>query len=365
MCQRDWPSARGPHVSGGRLLVTLLVMTLPLAACTAAGSGAAPAATPAPAAAAPSEAPAAIPVAVGYSSLSDANLGLWIAQDAGLFAQNGLAVQDFLYITSGTLTVQALIGNNVQFAAAGSDAIIDAVLHGSDLAMIAGASNKFDFALIAGGDIQSGDDLRAKRVGISKIGSSSDFAARTALQQLGLDPDNDVTILQIGGTGARLSALQSGAIDATVEIPPTLFEAENLGYHVVLDLANTGVEYEEGPISTTRDMIQNHPDTVRRFIRAYLEGIHRMKTDKQLAMQVSSHYTHTTDPDILEKSWERFAQYSIPQVPYITDTAVETVLKELGATDAAAGAAKPSQFYDNAFLKQAEDSGFVKQLYGS
>jgi ABC-type nitrate/sulfonate/bicarbonate transport system substrate-binding protein len=304
-------------------------------------------------------------VTIGYSSLSDANLGLWVAKDAGLFEQNGLAVQDFPYITSGTLTVQALIGGNVQFAAAGSDAIIDAVLHGSDVAMIAGASNKFDFALIAGNDVQSADDLRGKRVGISKIGSSSDFAARTALQQLGLDPDKDVIILQIGGTGARLSALQSGAIDATVEIPPTLFEAENLGYHVVLDLANIGVEYEEGPMSTTRDMIKNHPDTVQRFIRAYLAGIHRMKTDKQFAMQASSHYTHTTDPDILEKSWERFAEHSIPQVPYITDTAIETVLNELASTDSAAASAKPSQFYDNDFLKQAEASGYVRQLYGS
>src|SRR5579884_1627106 len=361
MRQRGWPGYRGSSMAGGMLLIALL-----LAACTKAAPAAPPpAAGPAPTATpAPSQAPAAIPVTIGYSSLSDSNLGLWVAQDAGLFAQNGLAVQDFPYITSGTLTVQALIGGNVQFAAAGSDAVVDAVLHGSDLAMIAGASNKFDFALIAGGDIQSGDDLRGKRIGISKIGSSSDFSARTALQHLGLDPDNDVTILQIGGTGARLSALQSGAIDATVEIPPTLFEAENQGYHVVLDLASIGVEYEEGPISTTQDMITNHPDTVQRFIRAYLAGIHRMKTDKQFAIQVSSHYTHMADPDILDKSWERFAQQSIPRVPYITDAAIETVLKERASTDSTAATTKPSQFYDNRFLKEAEDSGFVARLYG-
>jgi NitT/TauT family transport system substrate-binding protein len=333
--------------------------TAPQAAAPAAPSGAG-----APASAAPTAPPNRIPVKIGYGSLTDNNLGLWVAKEAGLFEQQGLDVTDFPLIEGGTLSIQALIGGDIQFVLAGTSGIIVAALGGADLVAVAGASNKFDFALIAVSEIRSGPELRGKRVGISRFGSSSDFAARTALQHFGLDPDRDATILQIGGTAARIGAMQSGAVEAAPEIAPALLTAKKLGFNMLVDLAEIGIPYQVGPISTTRSLMNESPETVRRVVRGYLAGIHRMKTDKTYAMSVSSKYLQVDDPEILSESWQHFAQGSIAEVPYITDDGLQPVLTELAATNPAAAAATPSQFYDNRFLKEAEDSGFVRQLYG-
>jgi NitT/TauT family transport system substrate-binding protein len=334
------------------------------AAPQAGAPASAPAGTGAPTRAAPTAPPDRIPVKIGYGSLTDNNLGLWVAKEAGLFEQQGLDVTDFPLIEGGTLSIQALIGGDIQFVLAGTSGIIVAALGGADLVAVAGASNKFDFALISVPEIRSGAELRGKRVGISRFGSSSDFAARTALQQFGLDPDRDATILQIGGTAARIGAMQSGAIEAAPEIAPALLTAKKLGFNMLVDLAEIGVPYQVGPISTTRSLMNESPETVRRVVRGYLAGIHRMKTDKPYAMSVSSKYLQVDDPEILSESWQHFAQGSIAEVPYISDDGLQPVLTELAPTNAAAAAATPSQFYDNRFLKEAEDSGFVKRLYG-
>jgi NitT/TauT family transport system substrate-binding protein len=303
-------------------------------------------------------------VRIGYGSITGNNLGLWMAHDAGLFAEQGLDVVDFPLIEGGTLVIQSLIAGDVQFVLAGSSGIIAAVLRGAELQMIAGASNKFDFALIAAPGIRTGDDLRGKRVGVSRFGSSSDFAARIALDHLGLDPNRDVTMLQVGGTSARLGALQSGAIDAAPQIAPALLTAQKLGFNMLVDLATLGVPYEGGPISTTRAIATENPELARRMIRSYLAGIHRMKTDKALALEVSRRYLQTDDQAILEESWEHFALKVIPEVPYLVEAALQSVLRELATEDPQAATARPDQFYDNRFLREAEDNGFVRQLYG-
>jgi NitT/TauT family transport system substrate-binding protein len=230
--------------------------------------------------------------------------------------------------------------------------------------MVAGASNKFDFALMSQAHIRTPAELRGGRVGVSRFGSSSDFAARTGLQYLGLDPDRDVSMLQIGGTSARLGAMQSGALEAAPEIAPAKLTAGKLGFNILVDLAEIGVPYQVGPMATTRTLVAQSPETVRRFVRGYLAGIHRLKTDKAFSLEVSRRYLHSDDPEVLEANWEYFALHAIPEVPYIADDGLAPVLQELAASDPLAAAARPDQFYDNQFLRQAEESGYIKQLYG-
>jgi NitT/TauT family transport system substrate-binding protein len=351
-------------------VITVLLVALIVTACTA-STPASPA--PAPAASAPSAATAAqvperpvdkIPVRIGYGSLTGSNLPLWIAKDQGLLEQYGIEVVEFPLIEGGTLVIQALLAGDLDFALAGSSGLIAAGLRGADPVMIAGASNKFDFALMARPEIRTPADLRGKNVGISRFGSSSDFAARAALQRLGLDPDRDVTILQIGGTNQRIAAMQAGAIDAAPEIAPALLTAQRLGYTLLIDLAETGVPYEVGPMATTRTFINKNREAVRRFVYGYLAGVHRLKTDKAVAMETTKRYIHTDDPEILEATWAHFALHSIPELPYLTETTLAPVLQELAATEPQAANVRLDQFYDNSFLKEAEDNGFVRRLYG-
>ena len=357
-------------VSRWWLWLAVLLGALALGACaspaTPAPSSSAPAAS-APAAAAPAAAtapsPTPIPVRIGYGSISGNNLGLWIAKDAGYFEQQGLAVLDFPLVEGGTLSIQSLIAGDIQFVLAGSSGIMAAVLRGADLVMVAGASNKFDFALMSQANIRTADALRGGRVGVSRFGSSSDFAARTALQYLGLDPDRDVSMLQVGGTAARLGAMQSGALEAAPEIAPATHTARKLGFNIMVDLSQIGVPYQVGPMSTSRALVAQSPETVRRFVRAYLAGIHRLKTDKAFSLEVGRHYLQTDDLEVLEETWDYYMRV-IPEVPYISDDGLAAVLQELAASDPQAASARLDQFYDNRFLQEAEASGYVRQLYG-
>ena len=305
-----------------------------------------------------------MPVRMGYGSITGNNLGLWVAKDGGHFEQQGIDVTDFPLIEGGTLSIQALVGGDIQFVLAGTSGIIAAVLGGADLVMVAGASNKFDFALLSIPSVRTAADIPGKKVGISRFGSSSDFAARTAIQYLGLDPDRDVQIIQIGGTAARLGAMQSGGIELAPEIAPALLTARKLGFNLLVDLAAIGVPYQVGPISTARSVLTGNPEMVRRVVRGYLAGIHRMKTDKEFAIEVARRYLQEDDRETLDATWQHFAQGSIPDVPYITDDGLVPVLQELADTDPRAASSRPDQFYDNRFLREAEDSGFVRQLYG-
>jgi NitT/TauT family transport system substrate-binding protein len=368
------PAPRGAVLCAVAALTLLACTTpstpAPKAAAPAAGQ---PAAAPAGAAPAPTQpavqaappAPAErIPIRVAYSSLSGNNLALWVAKDGGLFEQQGVEITDFPLIEAGTTAVQALVGGDIQFALAGSSAVMGAELQGADLVMLAGASNTFDFAILAIPEIRTPEEVRGKRVGISRFGSSSDFAVRIGLQRLGLDPERDVTILQIGGTSARLSAMQSGAIEVAPEIAPALVTARKLGFSMLIDLAAAGVPYQVGPVSARRALVAENPDLVRRVVRAYLAGIHRMKTDKDLAFESIRRYTREDDREVLEETWQHFAVRSIPEVPYMTDEALALVRDELAAQDRSAQSVPLSRFYDNRFLREAEDSGFVRQLYG-
>ncbi len=347
------------------LWLGLVLGTFAIGACASAAPPAASTPVAVGAAAAPAgSTPTPIPVRIGVGSVAGNNLGLWVTKDGGYFEEQGLDVVDFPLIEGGTLIIQSLVAGDLQFVLAGSSGVIAAALRGADIVMVAGASNKFDFALMSQANIRTADDLRGGRVGVSRFGSSSDFAARTALQYLGLDPERDVSVLQVGGTGARLGAMESGGLEATAEIAPVQITARRLGYNVLVDLAEVGVPYQVGPMSTTRTLTAQSPETVERFVRAYLAGIHRMKTDKAFSLEVSGHYLHADDPDVLEASWEHFALHSIPEVPYIHDEELAPVLQELAANDPQAATARPDQFYDNRFLQQAEASGFVKQLYG-
>jgi NitT/TauT family transport system substrate-binding protein len=387
-----WTRQRGRNaVVCGLIALTLLACTAqntpaPKASAPSAGNapaqasgGAAPSAggqpggTPAQAGGAPQAGtqPAApttpverMPVRIGYGSVTGNNLGLWVAKDGGHFEQQGLDVTDFPLIEGGTLSIQALVGGDIQFVLAGTSGIIAAVLSGADLVMVAGASNKFDFALLSIPSVRTAEDVRGKKVGISRFGSSSDFAARTAIQYLGLDPDKDVTIIQIGGTAARIGAMQTGAIELAPEISPALLTARKLGFNLLVDLAAIGVPYQVGPISTARAVMTSNPEMVRRVVRGYLAGIHRMKTDKEFAIEVLRRYTADDDRENLEASWQYFTQVAIADVPYISDDGLQPVLKELAETDPRAASSRPDQFYDNRFLREAEESGFVRQLYG-
>src|SRR5438128_3843666 len=162
----------------------------------------------------------AAPIRVAYSTISGAMGPLWIAHDLGIFSRYGLEVQ-LLYIGGGSVATQALLGGDVQFVRLGANAVIQASLRGANVKMIANTINTLVFSLMSRPEIQSAKDLKGKKVGVTRLGGSTDFALELALKKWGFRRGSDVAVIQTGGMPQLLGAITGGVVDAGVISPPT------------------------------------------------------------------------------------------------------------------------------------------------
>ncbi|MGH7930685.1 MAG: ABC transporter substrate-binding protein [Candidatus Binatia bacterium] len=303
-------------------------------------------------------------VNVAYSSISGNNATLWVTQEKGFFRKYGLDVQAVL-IESGSTTVQSLLSGEISFAHMAGAAVMQSNLRGSDAVMIAGVVNTLIFQLYADKGISRPEQLKGKAVGVTRFGSSTDFAMRYALERYGLEPGKDVTILQLGNVPAIFAALEAGKLQGAMLSPPTTLRARKAGFPVLADLQMLGLEYQHTGIATTRALIKSRPELVRDFMRAYVEGIHYAKTHRNESLAILAKYLRSADRDVLEETYESIVLTLVPEKPYPTLKGIQIMLREMGAKDAAARLAKPEQFVDLTFVKELDASGFVDRLYKS
>ena len=301
-------------------------------------------------------------VNVAYSSISGNNAPLWVTQERGFFRKYGLDVQAIL-IESGTTAVQSLLSGEISFAHMAGAAVMQSNLRGADAVMIAGVVNTLIFQLYTDKGISRPDQLRGKAVGVTRFGSSTDFAMRYALERYGLEADKDVTILQLGNVPAILSALEAGKLQGAMLSPPTTLRAKKAGFPVLADLQMLGLEYQHTGIATTRSLIKSKPELVRDFMRAYVEGIHYAKTHRKESLDILAKYLRTDDKDVLEETYETIMVNLVPEKPYPTLKGIQIMLREMGVKDPVARSAKPEQFVDLTFVKELDGSGFIDRLY--
>ena len=317
------------------------------------------------AAAAESPAPQALKkVVIGYSAISTSQAPAWVAHEAGIFRKYGLDVQ-LIFVESGSRTVQTLISGDVVAAQVAGPSVMQSNLQGSGVVLIAGIMNTMDYKLIVSRDITRPDQLKGKVVAVSRIGSSSDFATRYALEKYGLIPDKDVTILQIGSQPARFSALETGKIHGVMISIPLTAKAAKMGYNTLADLQMLGLEYQHTGLAVTQNMIKTQPELVRNVLKAFVEAIYYMKTHRKDAIAILGKYLKTDDPEALVEAYEAVGLALIPEKPYPTLKGIQIMLREMGIKDPAARAARPEQFVDMTLMKELDSTGFIDRLYKS
>ncbi len=303
-------------------------------------------------------------IAIAYSGISPSQAPAWAAYEQGFFKKNGLDVQ-LIFIESGSRTVQTLISGDVAAAQVAGTSVIQSSLQGSGIVMIGGFLNTMDYKLIVARDITRPDQLKGKTVAVSRVGSSSDFATRYALEKYGLIPDKDVSVLQIGSQPARFSALETGKIHGVMIAIPLTAKAKKMGFNTLADLQMLGLEYQHTGLAVTRNLIKTQPDLVRNILRSFVEGIHYMKTHRKESLTILAKYLKTDDADALEEAYESIVQALIPEKPYPTLKGIDIILRELSIKDPNARSAKPEQFVDLTFIKELDSSGFIDRLYKS
>jgi len=299
---------------------------------------------------------------IAYSSISGAYVGIWVAHDAGLFAKEGLDNQMIL-IPSATQLAQVAVAGDVDIASLGGGPMMAAVLSGADLKVIGNNVNKMIFSIHTKPEVKSIEELRGKRIGVSRFGSSSDVSARYALRKFNLDPQKDVILLQLGSMSSIFGALRSGAVDGALVSPPTQFLSEKLGFKELVSITEMNFAYPNPAMAVPGDLIRKRPDLLDRFMRAYVRGVHRAITNREFTIKSLAKYTTVTDSVLLSKTYDFYVGKVVEKAPYINMDEMQNALDDLARTIPAAKTAKPEQFVDLRFLDKLEKSGLLNELY--
>ncbi|HEV8722682.1 MAG TPA: ABC transporter substrate-binding protein [Candidatus Binatia bacterium] len=303
-------------------------------------------------------------IRVAYSSISGNTASLWVAYEHGFFRKYGLNVE-LVFIEGGSTTVQTLISGDVALAQMAGSGVIQSHLRGADVVLIAGLINTLTFQVIVEKGISQPDHLKGKSVGVTRFGSSTDFAARYALDKWGLTPQKEVALMELGSMPSLLSALTSGKIQGAMLSAPFTLHAKKSGFPALADLQMLGLEYQHTGVAATQTLIKSKPDLMRNFMKAYVEGIHFYKTHRQEALAVMAKYLKTNDMEALTETYETIGLTLLPEKPYPTLKGIQLMLGELSSKEPKARSARPEQFVDTTFVRELDTSGFIDRLYKS
>lgn len=296
-----------------------------------------------------------------YSALTANMAAYWLAKEAKVFEKHGLSV-DVVLIESGVTTVQALTAGETQIAMGGGTVGVSSNLAGSDIVTISSIEPRLPYALLAQKEIKTIEQLKGKRLAVSRFGSASDLGARLILQRYGLIPDKEVTLLQTGGTSTRLSALSKRSVDSTVLTPEFFTLGKKAGFTILVDPTQYDIPFPQLEVLTSRAFLKAQPDTVTRYMRAIIEGIYMVKQNPEPSIRALSKYLRIDDREALEEVYKLYKELYQP-IPHPSPAAIQTQLTWMAERDPRAKAAKPEQFIDGTILREIEKSGFVTRLY--
>ena len=286
----------------------------------------------------------------------------WVAEEAGLFKKYNL---DFhlVFISSSSIVTAALLGGDAEMTLTGGIGNVRAYLQGStDVVFVGGVKNVMTHSIVGGGNIKRPEDLRGKRVGVSRIGGNSHYFTNQALRRFNLEPGRDFTFIQTGGEPEALAALIGGGIDAAALTAPADTQGIALGYRYVVYGPDLKIPYSATAFVTRRSVIAKRPQVISQFMRAMAEASKLMHTDREFIYKVLGKYLRLTDRKILESAYNTESKALEPRLAIKLDS-LQAILDEVAPTDARAKKVRPQELVDSRYLDEMEKSGFFDQLW--
>jgi ABC-type nitrate/sulfonate/bicarbonate transport system substrate-binding protein len=292
---------------------------------------------------------AAEPMIVGVAGPAINMVYSFVARDAGVLQKHGLDARIVVF-DAGSILAQAALSGEVKFSVSSGPATIASRTQGADTIIIAACVNTLPYSLVTAKGITRWDQLKGKKIAISRFGSGTDTAIRLVLKKFGLDPAKEVTIVQLGTQPSRVQALAAGAIDATIISPPLDLTAKKQGYQILVNIAELGIPYPQQIIETTDRFIRANPHTAKNFLKGFIEGVNYATTHKDLK---------TTDPEILEATYRSFVQVTDGSC-YPNMEGIRNAMDEVAQRVPAVKSKKPEDFVNTRFLKELEKENFFK-----
>jgi ABC-type nitrate/sulfonate/bicarbonate transport system substrate-binding protein len=303
------------------------------------------------------------PLRIAYTSIAVVYGPLWVTKEAGIFKKYGIDAE-FIYIAGGPPSLQALIAGDVAIAFTAAGATVAANLSGSDAVLLGASIDSLPFELWSIPSIKEPAQLRGTKLGVSRIGATTDFVARYLLKKWGMQADKDLGIFQAGSGPQVFAALKGGSVQSGVlSTGPETLRAEAEGYVRLADVSSSELVYPFGPFAARQSFLKKEPDLVTRFMKAYTEGIHRFKTDKTSALATLEKYTKQKTTPAVEKVYQVYATKYFKRVPEATAAGIQTILEEIAATRPIPPDVAPQRFVESKFVRELVSSGFVENLY--
>ncbi|MBI4528995.1 MAG: ABC transporter substrate-binding protein [Deltaproteobacteria bacterium] len=287
-------------------------------------------------------------ITFGYSSISGDMAGLWMAKETGAFEKHGLKA-DLVYISSGALTIQALVGDSIQAALGASNAAVTAILKGAPIVAVARNTSKPTMILWVHPEINRPEQLQGKILAITRYGSTGDFIARLMLKKIGLE--GKVNIRPFGGVVEADIGFRKRLAEARVSTQQPDPQARKL-----VSAADLEIPFSADFLTVGAEFYRKSPGVVKRIVMAFVEGVAALRTAKSQALGVLAKYMRQRGASP-EAHYEYVLRYLDP-VPRIEPAAVETVLEMLGQPRTAGG-----KIFDNSIVDSLIREGFVDHLY--
>ena len=301
-------------------------------------------------------------IRVGQGSVSLQSGLMHIAKDRGLFAKYGLFAET-IYIPGGSTNIHVLISGNLDLSQLSGAPGVAANLEGADIVYFASLLDKLNYQLITRPEIKSVEQLKGKKFGVSRFSSSADFGMRAMLKRLGVDPVKDATILQIGDEPARIAAIKSGNIDGTVANAPFGIEAERLKLNVLADSVKMDIPFFNTGLLGSKRYLDRQEAKVMNFLRAYLEAIKILKTERDYSIKAMAQFTRVQNLKAVSEGYDYFVKQLEP-VPYPSITAMQAVVDQIAESNPKARGVDAKNYVTDRYLKRLEEEGFVKKIWG-
>ena len=299
-------------------------------------------------------------IKLGYAALSGSQVASWMAKEGGYLSKYGIDAE-LIYIPAVAAT-QALIAGEIQLAQVTGVSTSGAILAGADVRIIASSLNRLVGFIYARPEIKTPEDLKGKKLGISRFGAVSETGSAIFLERFGLKRGTDVAIIQLGGLPEIVTAMERGGIQAGYASPPNSSRAKKLGMKELFDIDSLGIELQQTCVTVTTKYLREHRPVVKSFVQAYAEGLHRFVTDREFSIQVMKKYLRVNEKEMLDDAYDFYAP-RVQKIPYPTIKGIKFILDTMAESQPRARNVAPESFVDISLLQELDQNRFFKQLW--
>ncbi len=301
------------------------------------------------------------PLNAGFATVGQGAGPMMVTWKAGLFEKYGLKIGRPRIMGGAKGVVRGLMSGEIQFGNRAAPAPLRANLKGdADVIFLTGGINQ-QFILGRPG-LNSREELAGRKIGFVGDGGLNDALVKFIIARLnaaGIAGVREETVPS--GGDQELAALLSGKCDAIVSTPPESIEAHRHGCQYLIDFSEYGLNYALGGIAARRDYVERNPEITRQFIKAYVEGMHRYRTDREFTVTVQAEYSGIADRTVAEETYD-LTQPGMPPVPYPVVASLQTLLDFMARDLPEARAADARTFIDDRFVRELEENGFIDAL---